>query len=96
MAREFHLQPRLRVRCECPRLQLSRKGRLAPLRPCAPDAAWAVETVLRRRLWCWMVRTRHSILEYNFMSHVQMIALKALRPSPLNAGRIDKKTIVDD
>jgi ParB/RepB/Spo0J family partition protein len=30
------------------------------------------------------------------MSHVQMIALKALTPSPLNARRIDKKIAVDE
>jgi ParB/RepB/Spo0J family partition protein len=30
------------------------------------------------------------------MSHVQMIALKALTPSPLNARRIDKKIAIDE
>lgn len=30
------------------------------------------------------------------MSHVQMISLKALAPSPLNARRIDKKTAIDE
>jgi ParB/RepB/Spo0J family partition protein len=35
-------------------------------------------------------------LEYNLMSHVQMIALKALQPSPLNARRIDKKIAIDE
>jgi hypothetical protein len=30
------------------------------------------------------------------MSHVQMIALKALKPSPLDARRIDKKIAIDD
>ncbi|MEN9855966.1 MAG: hypothetical protein RLZZ157_1092, partial [Pseudomonadota bacterium] len=30
------------------------------------------------------------------MSHVQMIALKALQPSPLNARRIDKKVAIDE
>jgi ParB/RepB/Spo0J family partition protein len=88
-------QPRLRVLCECPRPRRSRKGRLRLFPLARPVRRGRVRCAAQAAL---VLDGPHQTLHFgvHIMSHVQMISLKALAPSPLNARRIDKKIAIDE